>query len=345
MELDGTRYARFNKRMAHLAPLKPEVYTVEIYENQRRKGYAWHRKHLSFSTDPPPFSLHDGRPSLARFPKDLAAPSGFRWLDTWKPCTAGVPCDANGWVFGPSFDDLEGPATSGRARDADVVRRRRWARVLVAHLVPFKWKDNRLGLTLHEAVASDDVRTVSIADSTAMSPRLDLVPVGGNDVPTVLHVPKADLGLCATVSRGDVVLRIDGRPVFGLTHVDVLAQLEAASTLTLAATTRKVHILACNRSATTAGLAPNHQLVGLNERSLHRVRLLDVEILLRMAPKHSCVLYFQAATALPPDFVHVAPGIVGLETISKLGDVSCHQRGVWTRLVPSSVSSLFASSG
>ncbi|OQS01087.1 hypothetical protein ACHHYP_01822 [Achlya hypogyna] len=320
MELDGERYARFNERMKRLACLKPEVtslseashdavqvHVVEIFENQQRRADSWHRKYLE--PDMPPFTTRGGTPSLARFPKQLPSPVGFQWRGHWRPCMDG-PCDPNGWLYAESHAELLGGNGSARPRDVDVSRRRRWVRVLVSFFVPFKWKQERLGVALVEPMQLDQAHTVAMPDA-ATGP-LHIAPVGGQATPIVAHVDKANLRLCATVSRGDALVCIDGRAVRGLSFAAVQAQLLTCATLTVAPTTRRVHILSCHRDAAKAGLAPGYELVGLNERSLRRVRLLDVELLLRTAPKHSCVLYFQAATTLGPPFVEVAAGVVGL---------------------------------
>ncbi|OQR99456.1 hypothetical protein THRCLA_21835 [Thraustotheca clavata] len=271
------RHAKFHRRMEGLAHLRRQEFTVEIYQNQRRRGHTWHRKYLT-KDDPLPFTNRDGSSSLARFPKKLKAPLGYQWLEMWKPCMTNTLSDANGWVYAPSFDLLEFNA-SPRVRDIDCVRRRRWIRGLISHLIPFKWKEDRLGVSLAETI--DETRKKSIEIVANVKFPLTLVPVGCNQVLTVKRVSKSDLRLYSMISRGDILINVNEQSVNGTALSDIQNQLSQPSCyLTFAPTTRQIHIQDCNRNATKAGLHAGCILVGLNERSLRQVRLLDVETLL-----------------------------------------------------------------
>ncbi|ETW01880.1 hypothetical protein H310_06442 [Aphanomyces invadans] len=298
MDADARRLTKFTQRLDSLPLLKKQVFVVEVFQNQRRHDHKWHRKYLRAV---PTFSCRDGSASCARFPKHLAPPPGYDWVDRWRPCLKGS-CDANGWTYASSFDHLVHDLdTSAAARDTDSVRRRRWVRTLECRVLSFPWKDERLGVSLVEPPDLSRQTCVQV-HSRAPLP-MYLLPVGATHATAVKYASKDDLRIHAMLSKGDLLLRVNDVDVSTMPFDQVVGVLEdafeAASMcfLRFAAASGQIRIHACTRAARKCHLAPGFRLVGLNGRSVQHLRLVDVESILRQAPRNACVLRFHEGSS------------------------------------------------
>ncbi|ETV73723.1 hypothetical protein, variant [Aphanomyces astaci] len=318
MDADARRVVKFAQRLNALPLLKKQVLVVEVFQNQRRRDHKWHRKYLG---DIPTFSCRDGSISCDRFPKHLPPPPGYVWSDRWRPCLTG-PCDENGWAYAAAFDHLvHVHDTSTSARDSDCVRRRRWVRTLECSLLAFPWKGERLGVSLVEPPDLARQKCVQVLSMTPLP--MYLLPVGATRAAAVKYVSKEDLRAHAVLSKGDLLLRVNDVDVSAMPFHDVVSALEAAFEagsmcfLRFAAASGHIRIHAVTRAARKCNLAPGFRLVGLNGRSVKHLRLLDVECILRQAPRNACVLHFHQTDndqhRLPPPFVVVHRNVLSVK--------------------------------
>ncbi|RHY53655.1 hypothetical protein DYB38_000077 [Aphanomyces astaci] len=268
-----------------------QVLVVEVFQNQRRHDHKWHRKYL---VDIPTFSCRDGSISCDRFPKHLAPPPGYVWSDRWRPCLTG-PCDENGWVYAAAFDHLvHAHDTSASSRD-------------------------RVSL-----VEPPDLTRQKCVQVHSMTPLpMHLLPVGATHAAAVKYVSKENLRVHAVLSKGDLLLRVNDVDVSAMPFHDVVSALEAAFEagsmcfLRFAAASGHIRIHTVTRAARKCNLAPGFRLVGLNGRSVKHLRLLDVECILRQAPRNACVLHFHQTDndqhRLPPPFVVVHRNVLSVK--------------------------------
>ncbi|KAF0687172.1 Aste57867_21028 [Aphanomyces stellatus] len=314
MDADGRRFLKFTERVEALPSLKKETYVVEVFQNQRREENKWHQKYLY---DVPPFSCGDGGFSCLRFPKNLAAPKGFVWGNRWRPDVAQTPylCDENGWTYGATFDQLfDGTNTSSVPRETDRVRRRRWVRSLDGAVVQYKWKDERLGMSLVEPPNLDFQKCIHV-DTRAALP-VQLLPVGATKAAVIKQVAKEDLHAQTLLGKGDILVRVNDVDVALRPFDEIMRCLEEAfaarpsCALQFAAASGRILIKSCTHAAAKGHLHPGFRLVGLNDRSVKHLRLMDVEAILRLAPRNSCVLTFHESSDVPPPFAPVGRALL-----------------------------------
>ncbi|RHY93796.1 hypothetical protein DYB35_000611 [Aphanomyces astaci] len=288
-----------------------QVLVVEVFQNQRRHDHKWHRKYL---VDIPTFSCRDGSISCDRFPKHLPPPPGYVWSDRWRPCLTG-PCDENGWVYAAAFDHLvHAHDTSASARDSDCPTIDPRPSCLF-----FQWF--RVGVSLVEPPDLARQKCVQVLSMTPLP--MYLLPVGATRAAAVKYVSKEDLRAHAVLSKGDLLLRVNDVDVSAMPFHDVVSALEAAfeagsmCLLRFAAASGHIRIHAVTRAARKCNLAPGFRLVGLNGRSVKHLRLLDVECILRQAPRNACVLHFHQTDndqhRLPPPFVVVHRNVLSVK--------------------------------
>ncbi|RQM30199.1 hypothetical protein B5M09_000293 [Aphanomyces astaci] len=191
--------------------------------------------------------------------------------------------------------------------------------ILVRRACFFQWF--RVGVSLVEPPDLARQKCVQVLSMTPLP--MYLLPVGATRAAAVKYVSKEDLRAHAVLSKGDLLLRVNDVDVSAMPFHDVVSALEAAFEagsmcfLRFAAASGHIRIHAVTRAARKCNLAPGFRLVGLNGRSVKHLRLLDVECILRQAPRNACVLHFHQTDndqhRLPPPFVVVHRNVLSVK--------------------------------